>query len=813
QSFSSNLQARLAKDVFNATRYDHFLCAAYAVAERLAVRWLVTQQRYHRENPKRGYYLSMEFLMGRSLANNLLNLGLYDDCKAALTELGCNLEDLLESEVDAGLGNGGLGRLAACFLDSLATLAIPAHGYGIRYDYGLFHQRIIAGRQVEMPDHWLALPNPWEVARPETIYPIKFGGRVVRHTGGPGDRSHWVGTADILATPYDNPIAGYQNDTVNTLRLWTARATEEFNFECFNAGDYLSACEGKLNTENITKVLYPNDNNGPGRELRLRQEYFLISASIQDIMERFKRANDGWLTFPDKVAIQLNDTHPALAIPELLRLLIDREGLSWEVAWDICVRTFGYTNHTILPEALEEWSVALLERLLPRHMEIIYLINHHFLKEVARCSPGDVDRLRRLSIINEDGEKRVRMAHLAIAGSHAINGVAELHTRLLKEQVLREFYELWPEKFSNKTNGITPRRWLRQANPPLSDLISDAIGDGWVRDLELLRHLEPLADDPEFQRQWQTIKRQRKEPLLSMLKQEQNLVLDPDSIFDVQAKRIHEYKRQLLFGLYIVSSYLRIKEQPNADFVPRTCLFSGKAAPGYHMAKLTIHLLNRIAETVNSDPAVRNQLKVAFLPDYRVSLAERLIPAANLSEQISTAGREASGTGNMKFALNGAVTIGTLDGANVEILEEVGEENIFIFGLRTEEVATLKGQGYRPRDFINASPELQRVMHLLECDFFCPGEPGLFRPIYDSLVNWDEYCLLADFDAYRTCQDQVSAAYRDPQRWARMSILNVARCGKFSSDRTIQEYLRDIWHARPLHQRPEEILHDICLLS
>ncbi len=805
----NKLRSRLAKDPTHATPYDQFLCTAYAVVEHLVDRWVATQEMYHRDNVKRVYYLSMEYLLGRTLETSLHNLGLFDTCKRALDDLGVELTDLLERETDPGLGNGGLGRLAACFLDSMATLGIPSHGYGLRYEYGLFEQKIEHGRQIEGPDHWLALPNPWEVARPETIYTVRFGGRTEERVDSRGNRhTQWVDTEAVLASPYDTPVPGYQTATVNTLRLWTARATEEFNLACFNNGQHVMACEQNVRAENITRVLYPNENCGVGKELRLQQEYFLVSASIQDIVHRFKRHDDDWSRFPDQVAIQLNDTHPALAIPELLRILLDEEGLRWEKAWDICTRTFAYTNHTILPEALEEWPTALLERLLPRHLEIIYVINHYFLKGIARRYPGDTDRLRRLSIIAEDGVKRARMAYLAVIGSHSVNGVAALHTHLLKEHLLHDFFEIWPEKFNNKTNGITPRRWLRKANPALSNLITEAIGDGWMKDLSQLRGIERFADDPAFQEEWRQVKQACKRPIIRRVQETQGLVLRPDSIFDVQVKRMHEYKRQLLFTLYIIASYLRLKEQSDLPWVPRTFLIGGKAAPGYDMAKLIVLFINRVADMINNDPAVKDQLSVAFMPNYRVSLAEQLIPAANLSEQISTAGREASGTGNMKFALNGAVTIGTLDGANVEILQEVGAENIFIFGMTADEVLALKQRGYWPCEYLAKSPELQRVLHLLECNFFSPGEPGLFRPIYESLICWDEYCLIADFNAYLATQDQVSQAFLDQQRWTRMSILNTARSGLFSSDRTITEYARDIWHVRttPL---PQANLNDL----
>ncbi|MHB9132938.1 MAG: glycogen/starch/alpha-glucan phosphorylase [Armatimonadota bacterium] len=799
-SILNNLEYRLAKGPLHATKYDRFMSVAYAAAERMIERWILTQETYYQVKPKRVYYLSMEFLMGRSLGNTLINLELYDTCKQALEELGYDLEEMRDFEVDAGLGNGGLGRLAACFLDSMATMGIPAHGYGIRYNYGLFKQKIVDGRQVETPDHWLALPNPWEVARPEHVFKVRFGGRVEHQTERDGTvRAYWRDADEVLAQAYDTPIPGYQASNVNTLRLWSAGSSDDFNLDCFNHGDYIAACQKQVRSENITKVLYPNDAFYTGKELRLKQEYFLTSASIQDIVRRFKHDHaDNWAAFPDSIAIQLNDTHPALGIPELMRILVDEEDVPWATAWDIAVRTFGYTNHTLLPEALEEWPVALLESLLPRHMEIIYQINLEFLQEVARHHPGDVERLRRMSIIGEDGVKRVRMAHLAVVASHKVNGVAGLHSQLMRDTIFREFNDLWPNKFTNKTNGVTPRRWLRKANPGLSGLITEAIGERWVKDLELLRELEPLADDPTFQQQWRQVKQACKAPLIKLVERETGVIITPDSLFDVQIKRIHEYKRQLLFALYIVAEYLRIKDNPDSASVPRTCLIGGKAAPGYYMAKLIIHLINRIADTVNRDPQVNDRLRVAFIPNYRVSVAEKIIPAANLSEQISTAGKEASGTGNMKLALNGALTIGTLDGANVEILGEVGWENIFIFGKTADEIMLLKEQGYDPRACLAASPMLRRVLHLLECDFFCPGEPGLFRPIYDALVYHDEYCLLADFDAYLARQADVTQAYQDQTRWTRMSILNVARCGLFSSDRTIREYAEEIWHAKPV---------------
>lgn len=811
-SILNNLEYRLAKGQFFATEYDKFLSVAYAVAERLTERWILTQQTYYQIKPKRVYYISMEFLMGRALANSILNLDIEETVKEALHTLGLSMEELRELEVDAGLGNGGLGRLAACFLDSLATLGIPAHGYGIHYDYGLFNQKIVDGRQVETPDNWLRLPNPWEVARPEHVHTVQFGGTVDHRMERDGrEIAYWRGSEEVLATAYDTPIPGYDTVTVNTLRLWTARSSNEFNLEYFNIGDYMRASQEQVMTENITKVLYPNDNIFTGKELRLKQEYFLVSASMQDIVRRYKYDHDGdWHKFPQGVAIQLNDTHPALAIPELLRILLDEEGLTWEQAWDISVKSFGYTNHTLLPEALEEWAVSMFESLLPRHLEIIYLINHHFLLDVSRHYPGDNERLRRMSIIAEDGVKRIRMSHLAVIGSHSVNGVAKLHSQIMIDTLFHDFYEMAPYKFSNKTNGITPRRWLRKANPGLSNLISRTIGSDWVKDLNLLHQLEPYADDPAFQEAWRTEKRACKIPMVELVRRETGVIISPDSLFDVQVKRMHEYKRQLLFALYMIANYLRMKEHPEEIVVPRTCLVGGKAAPGYYRAKLIIHLINRIAEMINRDVSVINKLRVAFLPNYRVSLAEQLIPASDLSEQLSTAGKEASGTGNMKFALNGAVTIGTLDGANIEIMEEVGKDNIFIFGLTAGEVMRLKRDGYHPNEYVEKNPLLQQVLHLIDCDFFCPGEPGLFRPIYEELISNDEYCLMADFAPYLAAQDEVSTAYLDKTRWTRMSILNVAHCGKFSSDRTINEYARDIWKVQGLDIPTEMLNMNAC---
>jgi starch phosphorylase len=681
----------------------------------------------------------------------------------------------------------------------MATLCVPAHGYGLRYEYGLFHQKIVNGRQVETPDNWLARTNPWEVPRPEYTFKVRFGGTVEHKPDVFGrKKTNWIGGEEVIAMAYDTPVPGYMVNNVNTLRLWSSRATEEFNLEDFNTGDYMSACQRKVVCENITKVLYPNDNFFEGKELRLKQEYFLVSASIQDILRRFKAENNDLKALPDRVAIQLNDTHPALAIPELMHLLVDEEGMEWHQAWGLTTRTFGYTNHTVLPEALEEWPVSLLERVLPRHLEIIYSINHNFLKDISMRYPGNNEILGRMSMVAEQPEKRVRMAYLATIGSHSVNGVAELHSRLLRETILKDFSEIWPAKFNNKTNGVTPRRWMKVANPGLTSLITEAIGEGWLRDLARLKELERFADDGGFQSRWREVKLACKQRLAESVWNEEWIEIHPDSMIDVQVKRLHEYKRQLLFALFIIAKYLELKESPPAQKVPRTCIIGGKAAPGYSKAKLIIRFINHIANIVNNDPDVNNYLRVSFLPNYRVSLAERLIPAADLSEQISTAGKEASGTGNMKFALNGAVTIGTLDGANVEILEEVGSDNIFIFGKNADEIVRLRQEGYDPRMFIGGSVLLQKVMRLIETDFFSRSEHGLFRPICDELVYHDEYCLMADFDAYVAAQLKAEKAYSDKRRWTRMSILNVARCSKFSSDRTIQEYCRDIWGVQPV---------------
>ncbi len=799
-SFQDNLKYRLIKDPQTATDYDRYLSMAYTIRDRLVENWVDTQKAYRHQKAKRVYYLSLEFLMGRTLGNSVINLQVEDSVSKALHELGLSLEEIRETEIDAGLGNGGLGRLAACFVDSMATLGIPAYGYGIRYDYGIFRQKIVRGYQVEEPDEWLSMENPWEKARPEYKYRVKFGGKVAQRTNRAGKLVFdWVDTEDVLAMAYDTPVPGFGNRTVNNLRLWSAKATDEFDLDFFNQGNYFAATSKKTESESISKVLYPNDNSSEGRILRLKQQYFFVTASMQDILRRFKREHgNDFSKLPEVAAIQLNDTHPTIAIPEMMHILMDLEGVEWEEAWKITKALFGYTNHTLLPEALEKWSLNLFGRLFPRHLQIIQEINARFLKEVEARYPGDGDRVRRMSLFEEGSDPHLRMAHLAIVGSHSVNGVSALHTELLKSTVVPDFFDLYPERFNNKTNGITQRRWLRKCNPGLSQLITSKIGDKWVTDLDQLKKLEKFVDDKKFTAEWREVKRQNKEKLAAIIAADQRLAIDVNSMFDVQVKRIHEYKRQLLNALHIIALYNRIKANPNEPFVPRTVFFGGKAAPGYHQAKLIIKFIGSIAEAVNQDPQIKGKLMAVFLPNYRVSLAEKIIPASDLSEQISTAGKEASGTGNMKFALNGALTIGTLDGANVEIQEEVGNENIFIFGLKAEEVEAVRRGGYNPRDYYDKSPELKKVIDLIGSGFFSPENPSLFKPIYDTLMYHDEYLLQADFDAYVECQDKVAEVYRDQEKWTKMAILNVARMGKFSSDRTIREYCEDIWKIKPV---------------
>ena len=782
-----------------ATRNDYYLALAYTVRDALLQRWISTAAAYTQQGSRTVAYLSAEFLMGPHLGNNLINLGIYEQTRRAIGELKLDFDDLLACEEEPGLGNGGLGRLAACFIDSMATLEVPSMGYGIRYEFGIFHQHIEDGWQVEKTDKWLRYGNPWELPRPEWAVEIKLGGYTEAYTDTQGHyRVRWVPGRIVSAVPYDTPVLGYRVNTANTLRLWRAEAPESFDFEQFNRGDYYRAVEKKLVSENLSKVLYPNDEQIQGKELRLEQQYFFVAASLQDMLRILDVQKLPLSSFHEKFAVQLNDTHPAIAVAELMRLLIDERELGWDAAWDITVKTFGYTNHTLLPEALERWPLDLFKRILPRHLEIIYEINTRFLEEVRLRFYGDEARLARMSLIDEHGERYVRMAHLACVGSHAINGVAALHSELLKQDVLKDFYELWPEKFGNKTNGVTPRRWMVLSNPRLASLISESIGDDWIKDLDELRRLEPLANQRAFRDQWSAIKLANKQRLAKVILRRTGVSVDPASLFDIQVKRIHEYKRQHLAALQIVAMYHRLKSDPNMEFVPRTFVFSGKAAPGYRIAKLIIKLITSIGDVVNRDPAVADRLKVVFLPNFSVSNAQHIYPAADLSEQISTAGKEASGTGNMKFSMNGALTIGTLDGANVEIRDCVGADNFFLFGLTTDQVYKLRASGYRARDYYDNNPELREVIDLIGSGFFSRGDSSLFRPILDSLLGYDPYFLMADFAPYLACQQSVSETFRDTERWTRMSILNSARSGLFSSDRTIREYCRDIWSAKPV---------------
>jgi glycogen phosphorylase len=798
-SYENHLLYSMAKDQYSATKLDLYKSLAATVKDQLVKRWIQTQQTYYKVDAKRVYYLSLEFLMGRALKNNLINLKRIDEVQEALRPVGQDLEQLQELEWDAGLGNGGLGRLAACFLDSMATLELPGYGYGIRYEYGIFFQHIRDGYQVETPDNWLRYGNAWEIERPEYLYTVKLYGRLVQFKDPQGVlKSEWVDTQDVMAMAYDTPIPGYGNNTVNNLRLWAAKSTREFDFEYFNHGDYIKAVQDKQKTETISKVLYPNDNVIQGKELRLKQEYFFCSATLQDIIRRYRKMHEDFSEFTNKVAIQLNDTHPAIAIAELMRILIDVYELSWAQAWEITVNTFGYTNHTILPEALEKWPVDMMETILPRHMNIIYEINRRFLEDVGKRFPNDAARVGRVSLIEEGTEKQVRMAHLAIVGSHSINGVAALHSEILKRELFKDFYQMFPEKFNNKTNGITQRRWLKLCNPKLSELITREIGEKWVTDLYDLKKLTKLSTDAGFQDEWRNVKSQNKEGFADYVAKLTGVKINLNSIFDIQVKRIHEYKRQLMNTLHVIYLYNKIRSNPNDAFVPRTKIFAGKAAPGYFIAKLIIKLINSIADVVNRDPDIGDKLRVVFLPNYCVSQAEKIMPAADLSEQISTAGMEASGTGNMKFALNGALTIGTLDGANIEIMEEVGKENIFIFGLTAGEVQNSKRSGYKPGEYYERTPELKKILDMISSGYFSPSNQELFKPIVQSLLSIDPYMVLADFDAYVRCQARVSKEYLTPQEWTRKSILNVASMGKFSSDRSISEYARDIWNARPV---------------
>ncbi|CAG0886559.1 unnamed protein product [Cyprideis torosa] len=817
QTFNRHVHYTLVKDRNVATPRDYYFALAHTVKDHLVSRWIRTQQNYYEKDPKRVYYLSLEYYMGRSLTNTMINLGIQSACDEAMYQLGLDIEELEELEDDAGLGNGGLGRLAACFLDSMATIGLAAYGYGIRYDYGIFAQKIQNGEQTEEPDDWLRFGNPWERPRPEYCLPVNFYGRTVKSENGrskwvdtkvevpddwlrfgnPWEKSRpeftipvsfygrvipsekgrkWVDTQIVFAMPYDNPIPGYKNNVVNSLRLWSAKSPVSFNLRFFNDGEYIQAVLDRTYAENISRVLYPNDNFFEGKELRLKQEYFMVAATLQDIVRRFKSSKFGsrdtvrtdFTQFASKVAIQLNDTHPAMAIPELMRILVDIEGLEWDVAWNIVLNTCAYTNHTVLPEALERWPVSMLEYLLPRHLEIIYEINARHMANVASKWPGDMERMRRMSLVEEEGEKRINMAHLSIVGSHVVNGVAALHSEIIKKEIFRDFAEMNPEKFQNKTNGITPRRWLLLCNPGLSDAIAEKIGEDWIVHLEQLSNLKKFAKDPVFQRNVVTVKQENKLKLAQMIQKDYGININPASIFDIQVKRIHEYKRQLLNCLHIITLYNRIKKNPKAPFVPRTIMIGGKAAPGYYMAKKIIKLICAVGKVINGDPIVGDKLKVVYLENYRVTLAEKIIPAADLSEQLSTAGTEASGTGNMKFMLNGALTIGTLDGANVEMMEEMGRENIFIFGMTVDEVEELKRKGYNAWDYYNSNPELKQCIDQIQNGFFYPQNPDEFKDIAN-----------------------------DQKRWIEMCIMNIASSGKFSSDRTIAEYARDIWGVEP----------------
>ncbi len=800
EDIERHIVTTLGNEVIGRNKYRYFNGLAYSIRDRLIRGWLSTQKDYYDGMVKRVYYLSMEFLPGRFLMNYLTSMRIENGCREVLERQGIVLEDLEEVEWDAGLGNGGLGRLASCYMDSMASLKIPGYGYGILYNYGIFYQNIVDGYQEESCDNWRRQGSPWEIVRREHLYEVKFYGRSEPYLDANGQqRYRWVDTENVMAMPCDILIPGYGGKHVTNMRLWAAQSSRELNLSIFNRGDYAGAMHDKVMTETITKVLYPNDKEEQGKELRLRQQYFLVAATFQDIMRRHKKQHNSLAGFADYVAVQLNDTHPSIAVAELMRLLLDVELLTWEQAWDICTRTFAYTNHTVLPEALETWPVDLIGRLLPRHLEIIYEINRRFLQEVAVRYPGDSDRLTRMSIIAEGGERRVRMAHLAIVGSHSVNGVAALHTEILKNDLFKDFHQFYPDKLKNITNGVTPRRWLLQANPALAGLITSVVGPDWVCDLDRLKALVPLAEDASFRQAFAGAKLENKKRLARYVLRKMGMGINPHSLFDCQFKRMHEYKRQLLNVLHAITLYNRIKEDPNGQFVPRTVLIGGKAAPGYYQAKLIIKLFNAVAEVVNNDADLRGLLRMLFLPNYCISQAEKVVPAADLSQQISTAGMEASGTGNMKFALNGALTIGTLDGANVEIRDEVGHENFFLFGLTAEEVGQLRATGYHPYAIYESDPELKRAIDQIASGQFSPNEPGLFAPIVDSLLRGGDYFMaLADYRSYVDAQGRVEALFRDKEQWTRKAILNTARMARFSSDRAIMEYARTIWQVVPL---------------
>ena len=801
QDFAEQLKYNFDADVYHTTEEARYQAISMAIRDRIIHQWDISRKTQRAKSAKRVYYLSLEFLMGRAMTNNIINLGLEKPVRDALSSLGYQLEDLAAQEPDAGLGNGGLGRLAACFLDSLATLEIPAYGYGIRYNYGIFNQQVRNGWQVEQPDNWLKDGNPWEVKRSDLTYPVYFGGdvKVIRENG--RDIFKWIPAEQVNGMAYDTPIVGYGGKTINTLRLWSAQSPMEFSFQEFNSGDYTEAVRHKINAENISQVLYPNDTLYMGKELRLKQQYFFVACSLADIVRRFKRKeNYSWSKFPDEAAIQLNDTHPSIAVPELMRILIDQEGLSWDEAWDITVKTLGYTNHTLMPEALEKWSIPMLESILPRHMQIIYEINHRFIQKAASFFPLQNDKIAKVSIIEESNPKMVRMANLAIIGTHSTNGVAQLHSDLLKTSMFPEFNVIFPDRFNNKTNGITQRRWLLDANPELASKITEAIGDGWITDFSQISKLRPFADDKAFREDFAKIKRSAKVRAADFLKKDSGIIIDPDTIMDVQVKRIHEYKRQLMNALNILMIYERLKNDSAfaASFPPTTFLFGGKAAPGYVNAKLIIKFINNIAHVINHDPAVRGKLSVFFMPNYRVTMAENVIPCTNISEQISTAGLEASGTGNMKFMINGALTMGTLDGANVEIAEEVGDDNIFIFGHTEEQIAELK-KDYNPLDWVNRDPLIRRVIDLCDSNHFNLNEPNIFEPLRRALFDYgDKYCIFADLRMYHDRHNEATDLYRDDfDLFNRKAIINIASSAKFSSDRTISEYAEDIWHVKP----------------
>jgi starch phosphorylase len=800
EEIQRHMRFTMGRDPEKPNRYACFVGLAYSVRDLLMDRWIRTQRSQYDTLAKRVYFLSLEFLPGRFLMNYLISLEMVDVARQTVAEMGFDLDELEEEEWDAGLGNGGLGRLASCYMDSMACLDLPGYGYGIRYDYGIFHQTIENGWQREQCDNWARKGTPWEIRRGEYLIPVRFYGRTETTTDAAGRECHrWVDGETVMAMACDILVPGYGDDFVTNMRLWRAQSSREFNLDEFNQGDYIGAVEAKVLSENISGVLYPSDEMEQGRELRLKQQYFFVAATLVDILRRFKKMDRDFSELPDFVAIQLNDTHPAIAIPELMRLLMDEEGLEWNRAWPICEKTFAYTNHTVLPEALETWPVDLIRRILPRHMEIIFEINRRFLSVVRTHHPTDSSLLGRVSLIADSGQQRVRMSHLAIVGSHTINGVAELHSKIIKEDLFRDFDTVFPGRLTNVTNGITPRRWLAQANPLLARLINDTIGPEWITDLNRLRELEPLAEDVEFRRRWIETKRDNKKLLARYILRKIGLGVDPDTLFSVQVKRIHEYKRQLLNVLHVITLFHRIKATPDLPMVPRTVIFAGKAAPAYHQAKRIIRLINAVAEKTNNDPDIQGKLRVLFLPNYCVSQAEKIIPAADLSEQISTAGMEASGTGNMKMSLNGALTIGTLDGANVEIMEEVGEENIFIFGLTADQVVSLRNGGYNPRAYYDSDAELRQTLDSISRGDFSPEEPSLFSPIVESLLNQgDYYMLLADYRAYVTAQEAVGKLFLDKQEWARKSILNTARMGKFSSDRSVKEYADNIWGLKPL---------------